>query len=109
MEKKKAAEVELSFELTKEQMGLLSPAKCRSYLRKRLAKEFEEITKGFIGAAKTGSCQHLKLATELLGPTRKTERKHRQTVGQVYEKLRKEVEEKKRQAAAAAAENTLRG
>ncbi len=94
--KAKVADVEL----TKEEMGLLSPAKCRVYLRRRLAKEFEGITDGFLDAAKMGSCQHLKLATELLGPTRKSKDKPRQTVGAVYEKIRREVEEKRRLAAA---------
>jgi hypothetical protein len=44
----------------------LRPAQCRTYLRRELSNEFEAILKGFVEQAKTGSCQHLKLTTELL-------------------------------------------
>lgn len=45
---------------------LLRPGQCRSHMRKILAKEFPEIVQGFVKEAKSGSCQHVKLATELL-------------------------------------------
>lgn len=45
----------------------LRPAQCRRYMRKRLAEEFPGIVQGFVDGAKTGSCAHMKLATELLG------------------------------------------
>jgi len=50
---------------------LMQPAGCRAYLRRRLAKEFEEIVDGFLKEAKKGSCPHVKLATEFLKPVRK--------------------------------------
>ncbi len=44
----------------------LRPAQCRAYMRRALAKNFEGIVKGFIKGAESGSCPHVKLATELL-------------------------------------------
>ena len=45
-------------------------------MRKRLAEEFPGIVQGFLEGAKTGSCAHLKLATELLAePERRPRRK----------------------------------
>ena len=44
----------------------LRPAQCRAYMRKELAREFRGIVDGFVKGAKSGSCQHVKLATELL-------------------------------------------
>lgn len=49
----------------------LQPGQCRAYMRRTLAKEFRGIVDGFVEGAKTGSCQHVKLATELLEPRRK--------------------------------------
>src|SRR5580698_9056506 len=57
-------------DLPAKQRRLLYPAGCREHLRKALAKEFEDITAGFVKAAKSGSVPHIKLATELLKPTR---------------------------------------
>jgi hypothetical protein len=62
-------------ELPAKQAKFLNPGNCRNHLRKALAREFEEITKGFVKAAKAGSVPHVKLATELLKPTRKSPRK----------------------------------
>ena len=45
----------------------LWPRQCRGYLRKELAKSFKEIVSGFVKQAESGSVQHLRLATELLG------------------------------------------
>ncbi len=44
------------------------PGQCRAYMRQALTQEFEGIVKGFVEGAKSGSCQHVKLATELLEP-----------------------------------------
>lgn len=44
----------------------LRPAQCRAYMRQTLAREFRGIVHGFVEGAKSGSCQHVKLATELL-------------------------------------------
>lgn len=41
-------------------------AQCRTYMRKVLVREFPAIVQGFVNGAKEGSCQHVKLATELL-------------------------------------------
>ncbi len=46
----------------------LRPAQCRAYMRRTLAHEFHGIVEGFIKGAKSGSCPHVKLATELLEP-----------------------------------------
>jgi hypothetical protein len=57
--------------MTKATKRLMQPAGCRAYMRRTLATEFPGIVEGFVEAAKTGSCPHVKLATELLKPTRK--------------------------------------
>lgn len=44
----------------------LRPSQCRAHMRKVLAEEFRGIVHGFVEEAKRGSCQHVKLATELL-------------------------------------------
>ncbi len=46
----------------------LRPGQCRAYMRQALAREFDGIVKGFVESAKSGSCPHVKLATELLEP-----------------------------------------
>ena len=55
----------------------LRPAECRSYMRRTLAREFPDIVEGLLKGAKSGSCQHVKLATELLNlrPGKKQTRK----------------------------------
>ena len=70
---------------TKQSKRLLQPAGCRSYMRKRLADEFGEIVSGFVEEAKKGSCTHVKLATELLKPTRKGTTRKKGTVRQLAE------------------------
>lgn len=74
----------------------MRPTECRSFMRKTLAKEFEEIVKGFIEAAKKGSCPHVKLATELLKPDRKGPSRRKGTMTQYWEMLQKEDLEKER-------------
>ncbi len=49
----------------------LRPGQCRAHMRKVLAKEFRGIVAGFVEGAKSGSCQHVKLATELLETRRR--------------------------------------
>lgn len=44
----------------------LRPSQCRRYLRTELAGSFRGIVKGFVKQAKSGSVQHLKVATALL-------------------------------------------
>jgi hypothetical protein len=60
---------------------VMRPGGCRTYMRKRLAREFPAIVDGFVEQAKTGSVPHLKLATELLKPVRQgTTRKKSEAV-----------------------------
>ncbi len=44
----------------------LKPAQCRGFMRKHLAEAFPKIVEGFVNQAETGSCMHVKLASELL-------------------------------------------
>lgn len=74
----------------------MRPTECRSYMRKTLAKEYEEIVKGFIAAAKKGSCPHVKLATELLKPDRQGPSRKKGTATKYWEMLQKEDREKER-------------
>lgn len=53
----------------------LTPGQCRAYMRRRLAHEFQGIVNGFIESARAGSCQHVKLATELLEPRKRQTKK----------------------------------
>jgi len=80
-------------DLPAKQRRLLYPAGCREHLRKALAKEFEEITAGFVKAAKSGSVQHVKLATELLKPNRKGTTRKQSTAARI---LKEWAEEKKK-------------
>jgi hypothetical protein len=76
---------------------LMMPAGCREYMRKTLAKEFPEIVKGFVDAAKTGSCPHVKLVTELMRPARQSvPRQRKGPAARFLEKLEKEKAEKER-------------
>jgi hypothetical protein len=53
----------------------LRPAQCRAYMRQTLATEFRTIVDGLVKGARSGSCQHVKLATELLEPKPRAKRK----------------------------------
>ncbi len=44
----------------------LRPSQCGPFMRKALAENFPEVLEGFLEEAAKGSCQHVKLATELL-------------------------------------------
>jgi hypothetical protein len=44
----------------------LRPAQCRTHLRKTVAAAYRDIVKGFVDQAKSGSCQHLKMATDVV-------------------------------------------
>lgn len=74
----------------------MRPGECRSHMRRTLAKEFEEIVDGFVAAAKKGSCPHVKLATELLKPIRKSPSRKKGTVVKYLEKLERELTERER-------------
>lgn len=49
----------------------LRPAQCRAFMRRHLAESFPRIVEGFVNQAETGSCMHVKLASELLDSKRK--------------------------------------
>lgn len=50
----------------------LRSSQCRGVMRKALTEGYEEIVKGFVEQAKTGSAAHVRLANELLAaPVRK--------------------------------------
>ncbi|MBW4037528.1 MAG: hypothetical protein HIU91_01400 [Acidobacteria bacterium] len=65
------------------------PSQCRHDMRRALAESFDEIMKGFIEEAKTGSCAHVKLATELLKSPRKP---RAQKKGSSVEKLMQKLD-----------------
>lgn len=44
----------------------LRPSQCAKYLRTEVAGAFRQIVAGFLSAATSGSCQQLKLATEIV-------------------------------------------
>ena len=74
----------------------LRPGECRSHMRRTLAKEFQGIVEGFVEAAKKGSCPHVKLATELLKPVRKSPSRKKKTIAQYVEQLDREQLERER-------------
>jgi hypothetical protein len=89
------AETKRTDETKRMQVRMMMPAGCRAYMRRTLAKEFPEIVKGFVEAAKAGSCPHVKLATELLKPLRKgpVESRKKGSVARLFEKLAREKAE----------------
>ena len=74
----------------------MRPGECRNHMRRTLAKEFQGIVDGFVEAAKKGSCPHVKLATELLKPTRKNPSRKKGTVARYIEQLDREELERER-------------
>jgi hypothetical protein len=54
------------FEVMKAPEKPLRPSQCRGHLRKKLAEAYPAIVAGFVEQAKSGSCQHLKMATDLV-------------------------------------------
>jgi hypothetical protein len=81
--------------LSKDERRLMAPAGCRAYMRKTLVKEFPAIVKGFVDAAKTGSCPHVKLVTELMRPVRQeTPRQKKGPAARFLERLDREEAER---------------
>jgi hypothetical protein len=72
----------------------LRPSACLSHMRRTLAKEFQGIVDGFVEAAKTGSCPHVKLATELMKPDAKSSLRKKGSVAKYMQQLEKERKEK---------------
>jgi hypothetical protein len=86
-----AREIKRARGLTKAEKRLLAPAGCRAYMRRTLVKEFPEIVQGFVDAAKTGSCPHVKMVTELMRPIRQgSPRQKKGTMVRLFERLEKE-------------------
>ena len=65
----------------------LRPSKCRAYMRRELAREFRGIVKGFVEGAKTGSCQHVKLATALVDMPLRPRNRGKQTIGRLIREM----------------------
>jgi hypothetical protein len=81
--------------LSTEERKLLAPAGCRAYMRKTLVKEFPKIVQGFVDKAKTGSCPHLKMVTELMKPVRQVNpRQKKGPAARFIERLEREDAEK---------------
>ena len=81
--------------LTTEERRLLAPAGCRAYMRKTLVKEFPKIVQGFVDQAKTGSCPHLKMVTELMKPVRQAQpRGKKGPAARFIERLEREAAER---------------
>ena len=68
----------------------LRPAQCRAYMRRTLAREFRGIVDGFIEGAKSGSCQHVKLVTELMQGSPKVRARGKSTVQQLLDEFDRE-------------------
>jgi hypothetical protein len=60
-----ALEVGQEIEITAPEKPL-RPGQCKKHLQKTVAAAYREIVAGFVEQAKGGSCQHLKMATEVL-------------------------------------------
>jgi hypothetical protein len=50
----------------------LRPHQCRKHLRETVAAAYRDIVAGFVDQAKNGSCQHLKMATEVVESPKRT-------------------------------------
>ena len=55
----------------------LRPSQCRTHLKKTVAAAYRDIVAGFVGEAKSGSCQHLKMATEVVESKGRTQGRSR--------------------------------
>ncbi len=67
--------------------AVLRPSQCRRYMRKRLAEEFRGIVQGFVEGARTGSCSHVKLVTELLAEPDRTRSRKKGSATRMLEEL----------------------
>jgi len=55
----------------------LKPHQCRNHLRKTVAAAYRDIVAGFVKEATSGSCQHLKMATEVVESTKRVPKRLR--------------------------------
>lgn len=65
----------------------LRPSQCRAYMRRELAREFRGIVEGFVNGAKKGSCQHIKLATELVGTPERKPRRGKSVIRELIDEM----------------------
>ena len=72
----------------------MRPSQCRAYLRNALAREFRGIVQGFVEGAKSGSCQHVKLATELVRPPERRKRNGKGELQRLVDQLEREARQK---------------
>lgn len=70
-----------------EALPALRPSQCRAYMRRELAREFRGIVEGFVDGAKKGSCQHVKLATELVGTPERLPKRTKSVVQTLIEEM----------------------
>ncbi|MDE1163745.1 MAG: hypothetical protein PW792_17610 [Acidobacteriaceae bacterium] len=69
----------------------LRPAQCARYLRRTLAEHLPGILYGLVRGARDGSCQHVKLATELLQVAQMPgERREKGSAAKLLEELENE-------------------
>ena len=92
----KAAKASVSSNHPTSEEKPLRPSQCRTYMRRTLAKEFRGIVDGFVKGAQSGSCQHVKLATELLEPQRRTKQPQAQSGRNVLSKWLQELDQEGR-------------
>ncbi|MGI4827442.1 MAG: hypothetical protein ACRYFU_04515 [Janthinobacterium lividum] len=59
-------------------------------MRQTLAREFRGIVQGFVEGAKTGSCQHVKLAAELMDRPARTKARGKQSIQRLLDRLERE-------------------
>jgi hypothetical protein len=73
----------------------LKPHQCRNHLRKTVAAAFRDIVAGFVNEAKSGSCQHLKTATEVVESTKRVRKSARQksVTAQLLEDLERQFQD----------------
>jgi hypothetical protein len=55
----------------------LKAHQCRNHLRKTVAVAYRDIVAGFVEEAKSGSCQHLRMATEIVESKKRVKRSTR--------------------------------
>lgn len=66
----------------------LRPAQCKRYVRRTLAEYLPVMLRGLVEGASKGSCQHIKLATELLWAQETApERREKSSVTRMLEEL----------------------
>jgi len=70
------------------------PSQCAGYVRGRLTDSIKEIADGLVKEAAKGSCQHLKLASELLEKAKPKEREKKGSAQRLLEKWRGSGKEK---------------